>query len=126
MVAVATGFLDPSQNSDGQVLGVGVALPSGGPLIMLEEVLGNKDNELINAITLYPNPAKEQVTLSNNSNIALKTAMIYDLKGKLISQIYLQNIQSDQVIDVSSYPTGVYLVHIKGEQSSVLKQIIKE
>ena len=93
---------------------------------MLEEVLGNKDNELINAITLYPNPAKEQVTLSNNSNIALKTAMIYDLKGKLISQIYLQNIQSDQVIDVSSYPTGVYLVHIKGEQSSVLKQIIKE
>jgi hypothetical protein len=126
LVAVATGFLDPSQNSDGQALGVGVALPSGGPLIMLEEVLGNKDNELINAITLYPNPAKEQVTLSNNSNIALKTAMIYDLKGKLISQIYLQNIQSDQVIDVSSYPTGVYLVHIKGEQSSVLKQIIKE
>lgn len=51
---------------------------------------------------------------------------IYNLKGKLISQIYLQNIQSDQVIDVSSYPTGVYLVHIKGEQSSVLKQIIKE
>jgi hypothetical protein len=126
LVAVATGFLDPSQNSDGQALGVGVALPSGGPLIMLEEVLGNKDNELINAITLYPNPAKEQVTLSNNSNIALKTAIIYDLKGKLISQIYLQNIQSDQVIDVSSYPTGVYLVHIKGEQSSVLKQIIKE
>ena len=98
LVAVATGFLDPSQNSDGPGFGIGVALPSGGPLVMLPELLGNLDYELSNAIALYPSPAKEQVTLSNNSNIALKTAMIYDLKGKLISQIYLQNIQSDQQV----------------------------
>ena len=126
MVAVATGFLDPSQNSDGQALGVGVALPSGGPLIMLEEVLGNKDNELINAITLYPNPAKEQVTLSNSSSIKLEAAMIYDLKGKLVSQINLQDMQDERVIDVSSFATGVYVVHIKGEQSSVVKRMIKK
>ena len=126
LVAVATGFLDPSQNSDGPAFGIGVALPSGGPLVMLPELLGNQDHELSNAIALYPSPAKEQVTLSNRSNTALETAMIYDLKGKLVSQIDLQDMQSERVIDISSYATGVYMVHITGGQSSVVKRLIKE
>ena len=88
--------------------------------------LGNQDNELSNAIALYPNPAGEQVTISNSSNIALETAMIYDLNGKLVSQINLQDMQSERVIDVSSYATGVYMVQITGEQSSVVKRMIKE
>jgi subtilisin-like proprotein convertase family protein len=89
-------------------------------------LLGNEDNELSSAIALYPNPAGEQVTLSNSSNIALETAMIYDLNGKLVSQINLQDMQSERVIDVSSYATGVYMVQITGEQSSVVKRMIKE
>jgi hypothetical protein len=35
-------------------------------------------------------------------------------------------MQSEQVINVSSFATGVYMVHITGEQSSVLKRMIKE
>jgi hypothetical protein len=89
-------------------------------------LLGTDDNELNNAISLYPNPANEQVTISNSSNIALETAMIYDLNGKLVSQINLQNMQSEKMIDVSAYATGVYMVYITGEQSSVVKRLIKE
>jgi hypothetical protein len=89
-------------------------------------ILGTQDNELNNAIALYPNPANEQVTISNSSNITLETAMIYDLNGKLVSQINLQNMQSEKVIDVSAYATGVYMVYITGEQSSVVKRLIKE
>ena len=89
-------------------------------------ILGTDDNELNNAIALYPNPANEQVTISNSSNIALETAMIYDLNGKLVSQINLQDMQSEKVIDVASFATGVYMVYITGEQSSVVKRLIKE
>ena len=126
LVAVATGFLDPSQNSDGPAFGIGVALPTGGPLVMLPEFLGNQDFELSNAIALYPSPAEEQVTLSNSSSIKLEAAKVYDLKGKLISQIDLQDMQGERVIDVSSYATGVYVVHITGAQSSVVKRLIKK
>jgi len=38
----------------------------------------------------------------------------------------LQDMQSEQVINVSSFTTGVYMVHITGEQSSVVKRMIKE
>ena len=89
-------------------------------------ILGTQDNELNNAISLYPNPANEQVTISNSSNIALETAMIYDLNGKLVSQINLQNMQSEKVINVATFATGVYMVYITGEQSSVVKRLIKE
>ena len=89
-------------------------------------ILGYQDNELSNAIVMYPNPANAQVTLSNSSNITLETAMIYDLNGKLVSHINLQDMQSEQVIDVSSYATGVYMVQIIGDQSSVVKRMIKE
>ena len=126
LVAVATGFLDPSQNSDGPAFGIGVALPTGGPLVMLPEFLGNQDFELSNAITLYPSPAEEQVTLSNSSSIKLEAVKVYDLKGKLISQIDLQDMQGELVIDVSSYATGVYVLHITGAQSSVVKRLIKK
>ena len=126
LVAVATGFLDPFQNSDGPAFGIGVALPTGGPLVMLPEFLGNQDFELSNAIALYPSPAEEQVTLSNSSSIKLEAAKVYDLKGKLISQIDLKDMQGERVIDVSSYATGVYVVHITGAQSSVVKRLIKK
>ena len=126
LVAVATGFLDPSQNSDGPAFGIGVALPTGGPLVMLPEFLGNQDFELSNAIALYPSPAEEQVTLSNSSSIKLEAVKVYDLKGKLISQIDLQDMQGERVIDVSSYATGVYVLHITGAQSSVVKRLIKK
>ncbi|MBK7295280.1 MAG: DUF4397 domain-containing protein [Flavobacteriales bacterium] len=35
LVAIASGFLDPSMNSDGAPFGIYVALPSGGPLVAL-------------------------------------------------------------------------------------------
>jgi len=89
-------------------------------------LLGTEDNELNNAIALYPNPANEQVTISNSSNIALETAMIYDLNGKLVSQINLQNMQSEKVIDVSAYAMALVMDAITGEQSSVVKRLIKK
>ena len=83
-------------------------------------------SELGNAITMYPNPADNKVTITNSSNLALETAMIYDISGKLISRINLQDMQGEKVIDVSEYSSGVYLVRILGDQASTVKQLIKK
>jgi subtilisin-like proprotein convertase family protein len=94
--------------------------------LTIESILGLGDNELSNAIAMYPNPADNIVTIANSSNILLDTAMIYDVNGKLVSQIDLQDMQEEKVIDVSTLASGVYMVQITGEQSTVVKRLIKE
>ena len=94
--------------------------------LTVDSILGLDDNVLKDAIVMYPNPARNQVTIANSSNIVLDRAMIYDINGKLISQIDLRDMQGEKVIDVSAYASGVYMVQITGEQSSVVKRLIKE
>ncbi|WP_165805936.1 HYR domain-containing protein [Marixanthomonas spongiae] len=92
--------------------------------LTVESILGVDENSLSNSISMYPNPADSQVTISNKSDIALENAVIYDINGKLINQYDLRNMQGQQVIDVSSLATGVYVVQITSETSSVSKRLI--
>ena len=94
--------------------------------LTIESILGLGDNELSKAIAMYPNPADNLVTIANSSNVLLDTAMIYDVNGKLVSQIDLQDMQQEKVIDVSALASGVYMVQITGEQSTVVKRLVKE
>jgi hypothetical protein len=94
--------------------------------LTIESVLGLDDNELDNAISMYPNPADSQVTISNSSNIALEKATIYDMNGKLIQQVDLSQMTGEKVIDVSYLSAGVYVVQITSDTSSAVKRLIKE
>ena len=75
---------------------------------------------------MYPNPANNQVTISNGSNLALDQAVIYDTNGKLINTIDLRAMQSEQVIDVADLATGVYMIQISSENATIVKRLIKQ
>jgi hypothetical protein len=61
-----------------------------------------------NSIIMYPNPAQNQLTVQTNSSIAIEKITIYDMLGRNCLTV-LQNFEN---IDVSSLPTGVYVVKI--------------
>ncbi|WP_034259176.1 T9SS type A sorting domain-containing protein [Altibacter lentus] len=94
--------------------------------LTVETVLGVNDTSLDNAIVMYPNPARDILTISNTSNIVLEKATIYDINGKRINTIDLRGMQGEKVIDVSALASGVYVVEIASEQASVVKRLIKE
>jgi len=94
--------------------------------LTVESVLGTNDNVFSNAIVMYPNPANEQVIISNSSNIALERVMMFDVVGKLVSNIDMRGTQGENVIDISNLQSGVYMVQIQGENASVTKRLIKE
>ena len=93
--------------------------------LTVESILGANDNELNTAISMYPNPASDYVILANGSNILLDRAAIYDVNGKLVNTIDLQNMGSEMTIDVSQLSSGVYIVQISGENSTTVKRLIK-
>lgn len=90
-------------------------------------VLGVEDNALSNSnITLYPNPATKELFLSNPNQIALENVSIYDLTGRLIKSVGLNDMGSEVRMDISELATATYMVVIKSQNDLITKQLIKQ
>lgn len=84
-----------------------------------------KDIAAVNDIQLYPNPARESVTLAINSNkSAAIDVLITNLQGRTIWATHADlNTGNNMVrLDVSSFPPGMYTVIIhSGDQIKQIK-----
>lgn len=90
-------------------------------------VLAVSGNELdANAVTLYPNPATNEVILAKHGQVSLDAVAIYDITGRLINTIDLKAMGQSKTMDISQLQSGLYFLHIKGENTTITKQLIKE
>ena len=64
---------------------------------------------------LFPNPAKNQITVKNTSNKSTKVTF-YDAKGAEINTIDLNN-NSEKLLNVSNWSTGIYLARNNNGES---------
>lgn len=120
ITVLASGFLDPSANSDGPAFGLWVALPSGGPLVELPTTSLSVDEFGLSDIKLYPNPAKNSLNIALNN--ALETeANLYDISGRLVRNSTL--IEANNTIDVSQLENGVYILELSNANGKVSAKI---
>ena len=95
--------------------------------LTVESILGIGESSLdIGSIVMYPNPATNVVYLSNPQSLELESVSIYDAIGRLIKVIDLRNAGVETALDISELASATYLVHIKGAQGEITKQLIKE
>ncbi len=74
-----------------------------------------------NSITLYPNPTNNEVSISSESLI--NSIEIYNSLGQ---KVYTETINSkEKTIDISSLPSGVYVLGAKTDDGIMRKKIIK-
>jgi subtilisin-like proprotein convertase family protein len=83
-----------------------------------------EDTALSEGVNLYPNPATTEVTLSNTSQIAIHTAEIYDVNGKLVRSFTLTSDVS--TLDVSDLSSGIFMVKVIGDEASTVEQLVKK
>ncbi|AFL81783.1 peptidyl-prolyl cis-trans isomerase (rotamase) - cyclophilin family [Aequorivita sublithincola DSM 14238] len=74
--------------------------------------------------TIYPNPAKNQFTLY--SDASLEKLTIYDMRGRMLSNVDLSEMSREKTVDISSLASGVYIVRITGNEGSVVKNLVKQ
>lgn len=93
--------------------------------ITLEEViLGVEQNDLNDSISIYPNPADDYLTISNN-NTGIETIQLYSVLGNNIFEKTDINSLSES-INISNLPSGIYLLKvIDSEKRNATKRIIK-
>ncbi|QHI34990.1 Dispase autolysis-inducing protein [Kordia antarctica] len=79
--------------------------------------------EALNTITLFPNPAKNEVNITwdQNENVTIK---IFNSTGKLLHYAKDVSINNSLKIDTSQFSTGLYFVRLNTNESVVTKKLI--
>ena len=92
------------------------------PIVSMEEVILSSVNETRHNFLIYPNPAKEELTLVTGSTNNL--ILIYNLQGILVKQLYVSDAESK--INIADLAIGMYVIEIKNKGNrSFQKFIIK-
>ena len=76
---------------------------------------------LENTISVFPNPAKNNVNIQSDFNIT--DIVVYDYVGKVIYTIKNSNTKN-VVLNTSSYGAGIYFVRIETKKGSTTKRIV--
>jgi len=91
-------------------------------IVNVEETLGLNTAELLNGITVFPNPTNGLVTISNALETELEVS-VYDINGRLLFKI--QDGTEGNKLDLSRFSSGIYLLKIKTDLGEVTKRVIK-
>ena len=108
-------------------LGTSVYAISVGRFVTTSTSGISKISELNSQISVYPNPAKESLTLTLSKGEGTNAAIyMYDVFGKLIMQLPYSPLLEGQgeAIDVSGLSEGVYTISIINSLGVLTKKVI--
>lgn len=92
------------------------------PCIQFELPLSTSDitNAMDGIINVYPNPATDVVTvdLELENKAAVVSYQLYDLTGRMISEVTHNNVITDQAkINIQGLATGTYLLQVRADNA---------
>jgi len=125
LVAIASGFLNPANNSNGPNFGIWVSLPAGGDLIPLPLVTSLETVSNKNVLSVYPNPANDKLMIVNpiiNSERTVVT--IFNQLGEVVlSQQIAANSNANYTLEIDKLTAGLYTVELLNNQTRLISKI---
>lgn len=89
------------------------------------EVLSTEDNAVSNLnISIYPNPAKDILTIESTSNIPIDKTAIIDIMGRVVQSTVVNATSKN--LDISNLASGVYLLRLDYNSNSEVLRFIKK
>lgn len=120
LTVLASGFLNPAQNSEGPAFGLFVAPPTGGPLLALPAAATSVRSIPSNSFKVFPNPARDAFELQYNSSLVGAKVILVDLQGRRLREAQLEAGSDRLRIATNDLAPGVYIGKIEqaGQASS--------
>jgi hypothetical protein len=89
--------------------------------------IGIASTTLSNQISVYPNPANNELRITNYE-LRITAVEIFDFLGRRQCLNFAQQPKAEDtmVINISNLPNGIYFVMITTEQERVTKKVIKQ
>jgi hypothetical protein len=130
LTLLASGFLDPSVNSNGPEFGL-LAVKADGTALMLTNTSGIKDSPVeLSSFNVYPNPAVDQVNVSFELKLKERVSLeIMDMTGRIVKSDDLGMCNTgvyNEMINVKELNSGMYLMNIRTGSGNLSKKLFKE
>ena len=84
------------------------------------QTVGIADVSADNKLEVYPNPATDQLRIKMNANLA--QVSIYSVTGQLVKSVNY----SGETIDISTIPSGLYIIKVSNNEEIKTATFIKE
>ncbi len=132
ITVLASGFLNPAQNSNGPAFGLWVALASGGPLVQLpiHQPSGIKNNNSAEAFEVYPNPSRGNVWIQLPNTGDLQTELkVYSSTGALVeSKMVNLNGGNGNIMQINTgnWTGGLYHVTLSTSKGQLTQRVVVE
>ncbi|MDR2408326.1 MAG: leucine-rich repeat protein, partial [Bacteroidales bacterium] len=75
----------------------------------------------LSSVAVYPNPARDNISVILPDNVSNAVIIFYDMQGKILIR---QNIGNEDVISVSNLAAGIYMYNVRTEKESYTGKII--
>ncbi|MCG2611583.1 T9SS type A sorting domain-containing protein [Flavobacterium sp. SM15] len=91
--------------------------------IVVDGTLSTNDF-LSSKFSVYPNPAKNFVTVTSKNSAAINKVVITDINGRTVNSIDVDGVTETQ-INISELNAGVYFLNIDTNEGTATKKIVK-
>jgi hypothetical protein len=132
ITVLASGFLNPAQNSNGSAFGLWVALASGGPLVQLpiNTPSGIQNSNQADVFAVYPNPSRGAVWIQMPNTGDLQTELkVYSSTGALIERqmVNLNGGNGNMMqMNTADWSGGLYHVTLSTSKGQLTQRIVVE
>lgn len=82
------------------------------------------DQELENAISIYPNPTKGVFYIKNRSAVSFDKAIIYDVSGRLILEQNISNDSNLKTINLTGVSKGMYFINLFSDNGIISSKLM--
>ncbi|MDB9961610.1 T9SS type A sorting domain-containing protein, partial [Oceanihabitans sp.] len=106
--------------------GLCAALDVAGAPVVVEDDLGVDENELVSSLKIYPNPAIDNLNLTNSKGVLIESINFYDISGRIVKRIDVNNNDLYIRVNISELSSGIYLMILDSDRGQFKKKVIKK
>lgn len=105
----------------------GVMFRGSFKLVVTDSVLVGLEEKAISNFNIFPNPANNQVYISNMENILdASNLRVLDMQGRELMDRKLNSNDEDYLLNIEGLSPGIYFIKIENASQSVVKKFIKQ